>query len=220
MMSPMATSEPEPKPAPEPPPQRTGPLPPPSVPPMRGVSRSDYTRDPVMGLPPPPEVSPFDPLAHSSPVGFSPEKAVAEQLAALESWAETNEKDALAGVTRFWLLKGPAFICAVAASAAESFGQGRAVIVLGAVAALAIAIDAAWSGPAVQVNKRAIHDIRSLQNSVKLRWDKVRISHPDSKDPARSSEALAILDAIQARREEITRYLASPPAGPPAEQTF
>jgi len=215
----MATSEPEPKPAADPP-HRTGPLPPPSVPPMRGVSRSEYTRDPVIGLPPPPDVNPFDPVAHSAPVGFSPDKAVAEQLAALENWAETNEKDALAGVTRFWLLKGPAFMCAVAASAAESFGQGRAVIVLGAVAALAIAIDAAWSGPAVQVNKRAIHDIRGLQNAVKLKWDKVRISHPDTKDPARSSEALAILDTIQSRREEIARYLASPQSSPPVEPTF
>jgi hypothetical protein len=217
----MATSEPEPKPAADPPPQRTGPLPPPSVPPMRGIARSEYGRDPIMGLPtPPPDVNPFDPLVHSAPVGFSPDKAVSEQLAALESWAETNEKDAMAGVTRFWLLKGPAFVCAVAASAAESFGQGRAVIVLGAVAALAIAIDAAWSGPAVQVNRRAIHDIRSLQNAVKLKWDKVRISHPDAKDPARSSEALAILDTIQARREEITRYLASPQSSPPIEPTF
>jgi len=188
---------------------------------MRGIARSEYGRDPIMGLPtPPPDVNPFDPLAHSAPVGFSPDKAVAEQLAALESWAETNEKDAMSGVTRFWLLKGPAFVCAVAASAAESFGQGRAVIVLGAVAALAIAIDAAWSGPAVQVNRRAIHDIRSLQNAVKLKWDKVRISHPEAKDPARSSEALAILDQIQARREDITRYLASPQSSPPVDPTF
>src|SRR6185295_12475045 len=161
----------------------------------------------------------FDPLAHTAPPGFSPDKAVTEQLTALENWAQSNEKDALSGVTRFWLLKGPAFVCAVAASAAESFGQERAVIVLGAVAALAIAIDAAWSGPAVQVNRRAIHDIRSLQNAVKLKWDKVRISHPEAKDPARSSEALAILDQIQARREDITRYLASPQSSPPVDPT-
>jgi hypothetical protein len=214
----MESREQEAKPAADPPPHRTGPLPPPSVPPMRG-SRSDRARDAVISIPPP-EVSPFDPLAHSAPVGFSPEKAVNDQLAALETWAQSNEKDAASGVARFWLLKGPAFVCAVAASAAESFGQGRAVIVLGAVAALAIAIDAAWSGPAVQVNKRAIHDIRGLQNSVKLKWDKVRISHPDPKDPSRSTEALAILDAIQSRRDEIARYLASPPSGPPAEPSF
>jgi hypothetical protein len=187
---------------------------------MRGVSRIEYAREPVIGHTPTPDPASFDPHAHAAPAGFSPDKAVAEQLAALEAWAETNEKDALAGVARFWLLKGPAFVCAVAASATESFGQGRAVIVLGAVAALAIAVDAAWTGPSVQVNRRAIHDIRGLQNAVKLKWDKVRISYPDPKDPARSSEALSILDAIQTKRDDITRYLASPQASPPVEPSF
>src|SRR5260370_40492268 len=82
----MESREQEAKPAADPPPHRTGPLPPPSVPPMRG-SRSDRARDPVISIPPP-EVSPFDPLAHSAPVGFSPEKAVNDQLAALETWAQ------------------------------------------------------------------------------------------------------------------------------------
>jgi hypothetical protein len=162
----------------------------------------------------------FDPISHTSPPGFSPDKAVAEQLAALDNWALANDSDLRKASLRFWILKGPAFLCAVGASAAESFGQGRAVIVLGAVAALAIAIDAAWTGPATQVNKRAIQDIRNLQNAVKLKWDKVRISHPDPKDAARSSEALAILDTIQARRDEIARYLASPQVGPRPEPTF
>jgi hypothetical protein len=215
----METREPETKPAADPPPHRTGPLPPPSAPPMRGVGRPDH-REPVVTSPPASEGSAFDPVAHGTAPGFSPDKAVSDQLAALENWAHRNERDAMSGVSRFWLLKGPAFLCAVAASAAESYGQGRAVIVLGAVAALAIAIDAAWSGPAVQVNKRAIHDIRSLQNSIKLKWDKVRLSHPDTKDPARTSEALAILDAIQTRRDEIARYLASPQTSPPTELTF
>ena len=202
------------------PPSRTGPLPPPSVPPMRGASREPARADTRSLLTPAPETPVFDPLVHSAPVGFSPDKAVSDQLAALEAWAQTNEKDTRTGLTRFWLLKGPAFICAVAASAAQSFDQGRAVIVLGAIAALAIAIDAAWTGPAVQVNRRAIYDIRNLQNAVKLKWDKVRISHPDAKDPARSAEALAILDTIQGKRDQISRYLASPQSSPPTEPTF
>jgi hypothetical protein len=198
-------------------PQRTGSLPPPSLPPMRsGLGRSDA---PPLHTPAP-EPSVFDPISHTAPPGFSPDKAVAEQLAALDNWALANDSDTRRAAMRFWLLKGPAFVCAVAASAAESYGQGRAVIALGAVAALAIAIDAAWSGPATQVNKRAIQDIRNLQNAVKLKWDKVRISHPDPKDASRSSEALAILDTIQARREEIARYLASPQAAPRPEPQF
>jgi hypothetical protein len=213
----MDAHEPETKPAVESPPHRTGPLPPPSVPPLRGISHSHGTT--LLGIAAPAETS-FDPLLHGAAPGFSPDRAVTDQLAALQNWAEANERDTVAGAVRFWLLKGPAFLCAVAASAAESFGQGRAVIVLGALAALAIAVDAAWSGPANSMHQRAIHDIRGLQNSIKLRWDKIRIMHPDAKDPARTAEALAILDTIQTKRDEIARYLGSPQTSPPAETTF
>jgi hypothetical protein len=216
----MDTHEPETKPTTDPPPHRTGPLPPPSVPPLRAVSRAEHPHQTtLLGVSAPSEPPTFDPRLHGAP-GFSPDRAVIEQLAGLENWAQANEKDTLAGAIRFWLLKGPAFVCAVAASAAESFGQGRAVIVLGALAAIAIAIDAAWSGPANAVHERAIHDIRSLQNSIKLRWDKIRILHPDSKDPARTAEALAILDTIQTKRDEIASYLGSPQTSPRAEPTF
>jgi hypothetical protein len=156
----------------------------------------------------------IDPHLHAAPAGFSPDHAVAEQLSALESWALANERDARNGTLRFWLLKGVGFVCAVGASLAASYGQVRPVIILGAVVALAIAIDAALSGPTTQVNKRALQDIRNLQNSVKLKWDKVRISRHDTRDPARSAEALAILDTIQSKRDEIARYLASPQASP------
>ena len=186
---------------------------------MRGGSRAEHAHAP----------SPLESSAQSEPAyhlrlhaahGFSPDGAVIEQLTALENWARANEKDSVAGAVRFWLLKGLAFVCAVAASAAESFEQGRAVVLLGAIAALAIAVDAAWSGPANAVHQRAIHDIRGLQNSIKLRWDRIRILHPDSKDPARSAEALAILETVQTRRDEIARYLGSPQTSPPAEPTF
>jgi hypothetical protein len=187
---------------------------------MRGISRSEHPHQTtLLGISAPSEPPTFDPRLHEAP-GFSPDRAVIEQLAALENWAQANEKDALAGAIRFWLLKGPAFVCAVAASAAESFGQGRAVILLGALAAIAIAIDAAWSGPANAVHERALHDIRSLQNSIKLRWDRIRILHPDSKDPARAAEALAILDTIQTKRDEIARYLGSPQTSPRAGPTI
>jgi hypothetical protein len=215
----MDTHEPEhePKPA-DSPPHRTGPLPPPSAPPLRGVRSEHPHATTLLGVAAPPEGT-FDPGLHAPGAGFSPDRAVSAQLAALENWARANERDSVTGAAQFWLLKGLAFLCAVAASAAESFGQGRAVIVLGALAALAIAIDAAWSGPATAVQKRAIHDIRSLQNSIKLRWDKIRIMHPDGKDPARTAEALDILDTVQSKRDDIARYLGSQ-TGPPTEGTY
>jgi hypothetical protein len=210
----MQPQESEQQPTPEPPPQRPGPLPPPSVPPLRSSISSRIS----IGLPPPPDAAGFDALPATP--GFSPDKAMSAQLETLEEWGVANQRDALIASTRFWLLNGLAFLCAVSASVAQTFGQGRAVIVLGAVAALAVAVNAAWTGPGTHVHRRAIQDIRNLQNSVKLKWDKVRISHPDPKDPARSAEALAILDVIQTKREDIARYLASPQASPGGGPSF
>ena len=193
--------------------QRPGRLPPPSIPPLKsGISRAEIPPSPP--APMRESSGAFDPYAHAAPHGFSPDHAVAEQLSALESWALANERDARNGALRFWLLKGVGFVCAVAASVAASFGQVRPVVILGAVVALAVAVDAALSGSTTQINRRALQDIRHLQNTVKLKWDKVRISRPEGKDPARSAEALAILDAIQTKRDEIARYLASPQASP------
>jgi hypothetical protein len=151
---------------------------------------------------------------------FSPEKAVIDQLIALDAWATTTEDEAARMTARFWFLKGPAFGCALLASVAQSFGYGRAVILLGALAALAVAIDAAWTGPTHPLLARATRDIRNLENSVKLKWDKVRISHPDAKDPARSEQALAILDGIDAKRDEIGKYLANPQGSPRRDSPF
>jgi hypothetical protein len=153
-------------------------------------------------------------IAQAARGDFSPDKAVNDQLATLDTWATTTEEQATQARARFWFLKGPAFTCAVGAPVFESFGYGHAVIVLGALAAIAIAVDAAWSGPTNPLLERAIRDIRNLQNTVKLRWDKVRIAHPEPKDPARTEEALAILDAVEATRDEISKYLANPQASP------
>ena len=146
---------------------------------------------------------------------FSPEKAVTDQLAALDTWAASTEEQAARVTARFWLLKGPAFLCAAGASTAESFGFGRAVIVLGSLAALAVAIDAAWTGPTSPLLQRAMQDIRNLQNTVKLRWDKVRISHPDAESSGahRRSARHPRCHRRQARRDW---QVLGEPAGQPA----
>ena len=54
---------------------------------------------------------------------------------------------------------------------------------------------------------RAVHDLRELQNTLKLRWDKVRLAHPDLTAPQRVAHAMAMLDAVLAKREEIGKYL-------------
>jgi len=209
----MAAMEPKdlggPPPSPKPP-KPMGSLPPAVAPPRARSPRSE---------PPPPVVGSLiggAVKAAALPVS-SPENAISEQLEALDQWARANRRGARRAVARFCLLKGPAFVCVVAALVAEALAKGEGVIVLTAIAAVAIAIDAAWSGPSSQAHKRAIADIKELESTVKVTWDKIRIAHPDPRDPARSTETLAILDSIQNRREAIKRSLAGRQEGPSGE---
>ena len=85
---------------------------------------------------------------------------------------------------------------------------------LRSVAAIAIAIDAAWPTTADRkARQRAVHDLRELQHTLKLKWDKVRLAYPDPQTPKRIAHALALLDAVQAKREEIGKYLGNPRPG-------
>jgi hypothetical protein len=196
-------------------PKPMGSLPPPVAPPRSRGARSE---------PPPPVAGfPIDigaviaaPATAAGPA-FSPEKAITEQLEALDRWVRANRRDGRRAALRYGLLKGPAFLCVVAALVAASLAEGRVVVILTALAALAIAIDTAWSGPSSQAHRRAIADIRDLENAVKLKWDKIRIAHPDPRDPSRSAEALAILDSIHQKRDAIGRSLASQQPSPPIE---
>jgi hypothetical protein len=192
-----------------------GSLPPAVAPPRARSPKSE---------PPPSAKSPFDvdgalpvPVVPNATQIAAPEKAIADQLEVLEQWAKANRRDGRRAVLRYCLLKGPALVCIVAALVAESLAAGQGVIVLTAVAAVAIAIDAAWASPSMQAHKRAISDVRDLQNTVKLRWDTIRIGHPDPRDPSRAAEALAILDLIQQKRETIGKSLASRSASATAE---
>jgi hypothetical protein len=193
------------------PPKTMGSLPPPVAPP-RARPKSE----------PPLAVAGFPIDAGAAPVTFnvapltSPETAISEQLEALDRWAQTNRRDGRRAVARYCLLKGPALVCIVAAFLAEALAEGQGVIILTALAAVAIAIDAAWSSSSTQMYKRAITDIRELQNTVKIQWDKVRIAHPDPRAPARTAEALAILDSIRQEREMIGKTLANRGAAAPA----
>jgi hypothetical protein len=82
--------------------------------------------------------------------------------------------------------------------------------VLGGISALFIAIDAAWPGSSLRnPHRRAVFDLRALQNTIRLRWDKVRLAYPNPTGSRRVANALALLDAIQVKREDIGRYLGS-----------
>lgn len=146
---------------------------------------------------------------------FSPDDAIDEQIAELERFAMANERRERNETIRFWVLRGSAFLSAVLAGVLASLGFSRTTAFLAACSALFIAIDAARPS-ASQRNpyRRAIYDLRSLQGSVRLRWDKVRLAYPNPNGSKRVAHALAILDGIQAKRDEIGKYLGVAEASP------
>jgi hypothetical protein len=188
------------------PPPNITPLPPPSLPPRHGAAA---TPEPVLSDEQ--SATPGGPFAlfvsASGAAATAEEKTIAEHLIALELWVRERHREAKSDSSRFWALNGVAFFGAVGALAAQQNGHVQAVFVCGAVAAAALAFDAARSEPATDGYRRAIADIRNLEDTVRLSWDKTVIAHPDPADPARSTEARAILDRIKAERDAIRRCL-------------
>jgi hypothetical protein len=126
----------------------------------------------------------------------------------LERWALANVRRVRNESLRFWILRGLAFLSAVASAGAPLLGLTRAGIALGACTALFIAIDSAWPGASSRNSyHRAVCDLRQLQGTLKLRWDKVRLAYPNPASTKRVAHALALLDAVHAKREEIAKYL-------------
>ena len=129
------------------------------------------------------------------PGTFAPESAIDEQIGELERWALANVARDRQGKLRFWVLRGVAFIGAVGAAVGAGFGYPKVALALSVCSALAVAIDAAWpSGSFRSPHQRAVHDLRELQNTLKLRWDKVRLAHPDPQARERIAHALTLLD--------------------------
>jgi hypothetical protein len=178
-------------------------------------SISDYPR-PASGFAPTEARADSDNGAPEfKPGSFAPETAIDEQISDLERWAEANLARDRKDKVRYWVLRGLAFSSAAAAALSAGFGHPRVTIVFGVLAALCVAIDAAWPSDSFRnVHRRAVYDLRELQNTLKLRWDKVRLAHPDPSAPQRTAHALALLDQVQSKREEIGKYLGSAEASP------
>jgi hypothetical protein len=141
---------------------------------------------------------------------YSPDEAIDDQIEELERWALACERRDRFESTRFWILRGIPFVCAAVAALAGPLGFDRVIPILAGTAALFIAIDAAWPGSSYRnPNRRAVYELRALQNTIKLRWDKVRLAYPNPTGSRRVSNALALLEAIQVKRENIGKYLGS-----------
>jgi hypothetical protein len=192
------------------------PLPP--VPRAEGASRSDFAPRPGLSQPSIPAAPPIadqDAEVPFPPGAFSPDDAIDEQIADLENWAVANEGREHAESLRFWILRGVAFATAVLAAVSVQFGFTRVTAIAAGIAAAFIAIDAAWPGASGRnPYRRAVYDLRALQGTIKLKWDKVRLAYPNPTGARRIANALALLDAIQTKREDIGRYLGSAEASP------
>ena len=175
------------------------PLPPPTLPPARS-SLIPQNEAPGRG-------DDVAELLSRAPSDFAPETAIDEQIADLERWAEVNLREDRNDKIRFWVLRGITFLGASGAAVAAGLASTKLAVGLGAAAALAIAIDSAWPASFRSPAVRAVHDLRELQNMLKLRWDKVRLAHADPGAPQRVAHAMAMLDAVQTKREEIGKYL-------------
>lgn len=195
------------------------PLPPLSAPPMRPTSGEGLRS----GFAPADNVPRLDNEEGSEPralPSFAPESAIDSQIADLERWALANLARDRREKARFWILRGLAFLGAASAAVALGFGLDKLSIALSALAALAVAVDAAWpSGTFRNPHQRAVHDLRELQNTLKLRWDKVRLAHPEPQARERVAHALALLDAVQTKREEIGKYLGNAEPTPGVERS-
>ena len=144
----------------------------------------------------------------SAPKGaFAPEQAIDEQIADLEAWAAANLRNERRETLRFWLLRGLAFTGSVGAAAGAATQLSQVAIASGAIAALASPSRCLAGHADRNARRRAIHDLRELQHTLKLKWDKVRLAYPNPQTPKRIAHALALLDATQAKRDEISKYL-------------
>lgn len=149
-----------------------------------------------------------------APSSAADERAIGEELATLERWADDNEKDAKRDKFQYWVLKGPAIGCAAATSALEYFKWGGAVIVFGVVSASCIAIDAVHPrGVLYNVHRRAGNEIRLFRDRVKTQWNSVLIAHLDPKNPERIAAAQKILQSTLAEKKRINDYLTAAEAG-------
>ncbi len=166
-----------------------------------GSPRAQFEQEGAEETSPPPTALPL-------PRGLSPEDALEDQIRDLEAWATSILRRSRGRTRRFWLSRGTAFLAAAAAVVAGLLGADRVLTAFAAVTALCVAVVAALRVDGSQrPHRRAVRDLRELQNAIKLRWDKVRLSFPDPLSRKRVAHALALLDAIQSKREEIGRYL-------------
>jgi hypothetical protein len=178
------------------------------APPQRASGNGSARRPPSITIPPPGLDELEETYSKKLDSTVSPDKTIDDQIGELELWARTTVWRTRIESVRIWVLRAIAFFASIGAAATAAMNMTNEAIACGCLAALAIAIDASWPSAGDRMaRRRATHDLRELQHSLKLRWDKVRLAHPNPLSPKRVAHALVLLDAISAKRDEIGKYL-------------
>jgi hypothetical protein len=182
--------------------------------PMRsnsGTSSANITaarRPQSITIPPPGMDELEETYAQRTEISVAPDKTIDDQIAELEAWASINIKLGRSEAFRIWALRGISFFASIGAATTAALSMTNEAVACGCIAALAVAIDTGLPAAGDRVaRRRATHDLRELQHTLKLRWDKVRLAHPNPISPKRIAHALVLLDAISAKREEIGKFL-------------
>lgn len=148
-----------------------------------------------------------------------PERTLADQIEDLERWAANGQRRIRLEAWRAVLVRTFALASVLGAAIVVQRGQATLGALLAAACALLVILETAWPGLSSgrTVRQQAVNDLRELQNGAKLQWDRVRLTHADPTGRERVKYAIALLDAIRARREQIVRRLSdiepSPPIG-------
>ena len=141
--------------------------------------------------------------------GGDVEEVVQRHFAQIEHWAVDNQRDARIDLVRFWAFKLPAILGATATSALEASGLGRAVLYVGVISAICVAVDAIFPGGRLyNVHIRAFNELRLLGTMFATEWDRIRLEVPDASSQARANAAVRLLERIQKERQRIGNYIA------------
>ena len=145
---------------------------------------------------------------------------IEEELVQIRKWALGNEKDAAKDRRNFWMLKIPAIICGIGASTLEAFNVGWAVIVVGFITSICVAIDGLHPrGRLYNVHKRATNELFGLHERLISKWYQLRLLNDETDGNEESNnnkfreDSAALLANIQKEKDRISQYITAAEAG-------
>lgn len=126
-----------------------------------------------------------------------------QHMEELETWAQSNRKEARQDTFAFWSLKIPAIVSAASAGVLGHYQLTTASLVLGAIASFCGLIDGFLPrGQLRNAHHRAWLDIRALTASMAAQW-RTRRQDEDRNDVARK-----VIEDAEKERKRITKFVA------------